>query len=61
MKIKTICETNEEKFDNEVNKFIETKGIKVRATQTHVTSTPMADNCYDLIYTAVLYYEESDK
>lgn len=57
-KIKTISVCVEEmEFDRIVNEFCKDK--RVKATQTHVNLTPRdKDDCYNVWYTAIIYYEE---
>ena len=40
-----------------MNEFNETKGIKVKATQTHVNCLT-EEGMIDIIYTGIIYYEE---
>jgi len=55
MKIKLIQTINNPlRFEIETNDF--NKNHKVKATQTHITIDPVTQN---IIYTAILYYEDS--
>ena len=56
MKIKIIETYDKQHLEDEYNKFQDSIGIKVYATQTHVTVTPDG-----IMHTAIIYWEKQVK
>lgn len=62
MKVKLIECENPEDFEQQINDFNTCKGVRVKATQTHINKIKKIEIKTNeitdvLLYTAVMYYE----